>query len=104
MTSQTQKFIELCDILALKLECKSCHSSLAIPSERHMAAREEIGKLGSCPICRAPWAILGGSSYEPLIIEFVSALNKLRGAFNNAPIGFNLTLEVTGEELGQESQ
>jgi hypothetical protein len=98
MTSETQRFIELSDILSLKLKCKGCGSALTIPSTRQMAMREELGKLSTCPICRKPWATLEGSTYEPLIIEFVSSLNKLRTAFKDAPIGFALTFEVADEE------
>jgi hypothetical protein len=98
MTSQTQKFIELSDILALKLECKHCGSALAIPSSRDMAGREDIGKLSTCPVCRMPWASLGGSTYEPLIVKFVSALNEIRRTFKDAPIGFTLTFEVSGDK------
>jgi len=98
MTSQTQKFIEPSDILALKLKCKGCDSTLTIPSGRQMAGREEMGKLSSCPICRKAWANLEGATYEPLIIKFVSTLNELRAALKTAPIGFTLTFEVEPEE------
>jgi hypothetical protein len=98
MTSQTQKFIELSDIVALKLECKHCGSALAIPSSRDMTRREDVGKLSSCPVCQMPWATLGGATYEPLIAKFVSALNEIRRTFKDAPIGFTLTFEVTGEK------
>jgi hypothetical protein len=99
MTSQTQKFIELSDILALKLECKHCESVLAIPSSRDMARREDVGKLSICPVCQRPWATLGGATYEPLIAKFVSALNEMRNAFKDAPIGFTLTLEISSDPV-----
>jgi len=102
MTSETQRFIELSDILALKLKCKGCGSALTIPSTRQMAVREEMGKLSTCPICRKPWATLEGATYEPLIIKFVSALNELRAGLENAPIGFTLTFEVADEKSEQE--
>ena len=99
MTSEIQKFIELSDILALKLECKHCESSLAIPSSRDMARREDIGKLSSCPVCQRPWATLAGTTYEPLIAKFVSSLNEIRKAFKDAPIGFILTLEISSDPV-----
>ena len=101
MTSQTQKFIELSDILALKLECKHCGSALTVPSSRDMTRREDMGKLSSCPVCQMPWASLGGATYEPLIAKFVSTLNEIRRTFKDAPIGFTLTLEVQGEKQSE---
>jgi hypothetical protein len=98
MTSQIRKLIELADILALNLKCKSCGSSLAIPASRDMTTREEMGKLASCPVCRRAWANLNGSTYEPAIYEFTGALNKLRSIITTAPLGFEMTLQISDEE------
>jgi len=97
MTSQTHKFIELSDILTLKLQCNDCGSYLAIPSSRDMTTREELGKLSDCPVCRKHWATISGASIEPTIYQFTGALNTLRTAMKIAPVGFSLTLEVADD-------
>jgi Zn finger protein HypA/HybF involved in hydrogenase expression len=99
MTSQTHKFVELSDILALSLRCKSCGSNLTIPATRDMLRKEETGKLSQCPVCRSAWAVVGGSSTcEITVFEFTAALNKLRSTLTDTPVGFTLTLEVHDEE------
>lgn len=98
MTSQKRKYIELADIQALSLKCKSCGSTLAIPAARDMTTREEMGKLASCPVCRRAWANLNGSTYEPSIYEFTGALNKLRSILTTAALGFEMTLQISEEE------
>lgn len=103
MTSQTQKFIESSDILTLKLECAGCGSTLAIPSSKDI--KNDVGKLGSCPICRRTWADSRGYSYEPLIAHFMSVLNNLRDALAKSETGFNLTIEIaddTGSNYGEK--
>lgn len=94
MTSQTKKFIDLTDFLALRFECKSCGSTLVIPSTRNLEQREEQGKLSDCPVCRKPWASVGGSTCEPEIARFLAALSRLNDLLSRFPAGFTLTLEV----------
>jgi len=98
MTSQTKKFIELTDMLSLRFECKHCNSELLISSLRDL----ELGTLNNCPVCGRPWASINGSTCEPTIAEFLTALNKLRvtvGRHENVfPAGFNLTIEIKDDK------
>lgn len=91
MTTQTKKFIELVDILALRCECRQgkCRTSLAIPLA-DVSGRE----FRICPSCKEPWAQFLESSYEPLITEFLEKLQRLK----EARLGCSLTFEVKEEE------
>jgi hypothetical protein len=108
MTTQTKRFIELSDILALRFECKHCGCELLISSLHDMSKREEQGKLNDCPVCRKPWASVNGSTCESAIAEVLSSLNKLRrliGTHQDAfPAGFALTVEIKGKEQDKEEQ
>jgi hypothetical protein len=97
MTTEIKKFIELEDVLSLRLECKGCHSELIISSGRDLRKSEEQGKLSDCPVCRKPWASVNGSSCEITIARFLESLNALRGTLKTFPVGFSLTLEVKNE-------
>lgn len=94
MTSQTKKFIEVSDILALRCECRhgKCRTSLTIPVE-DVSGRE----MRLCPTCKESWAQLLESSYESLITEFVEKLRKLKEAEKH--LGCGLTLEIKDEQL-----
>jgi hypothetical protein len=101
MTSQTQKFIELADILALHFRCKNCGASLSM-SPREYEKRQKPGMLNSCPMCSSSWAVVNGSSCEVTVTEFVKSLEKLiqvlgkqQGAF---PAGFSLSLAIRDGE------
>jgi hypothetical protein len=108
MTTQTKRFIELSDILALRFECKECHSELLVSSLQDISKREELGKLNNCPVCRKPWASISGSTCELTIAEFLTALNKLRGLIGTHrdafPAGFVLTVEIKDKEQAKLSQ
>ncbi len=94
MTSETKRFIELSDLLSLRLECKHCHSELLLSSLRSLGTKEEQGKLNRCPVCSRDWALVNGSTCELTIAEFLKALNSLRDALGSFPAGFKLTLEI----------
>jgi len=97
VTSQTRKFIDLSDVLALKLDCKACKSSLTIPIARDLMAREEAFKLNDCPMCRTAWIAVNNSSYHAVLAEFTDKLKRLQGALDTAPWGFTLVLELKEE-------
>ena len=102
MTSQTKRFIELSDVLALHFECKRCKATLTVP-----ILREELRTaLKSCPNCREDWAVINGSSYALMFEQFVEQLNKIRNVLNGrppevpaAPVGFSFSLEIKEEAL-----
>ena len=102
MTSQTQKFIELTDILSFRFECKNedCGATLSLP------ARKEIGPthpLYKCPYCGSQWPMigqfsgpsrLGGEDFETLIRELMDVIHRI----GIAPLGFRMTLEIADSE------
>jgi hypothetical protein len=104
MTSQQKKYMELGDILTLRLDCRACECSLTIPISRDLSAREEAFKLNDCPICRAPWATLNGSMYQPLIAEFTDKLKRLKNALETAPLGFRLSIEISDPDQEDASK
>jgi hypothetical protein len=97
MTSQTKKFIELSDIIALRFECKNqkCKSTLTT-SVRDFRQ----GTLNACPVCKNPWATVNGGSCELAISDFMQAFHKMEkmlGSGGEFPAGFSITLEVKEE-------
>jgi hypothetical protein len=104
MTSQTKKFIELSDVISLRLKCKSCASELLIPSSRDIDNREEQGKLSECPVCRKDWALVNGSTCESTIAKFMSSLNKLRAEMKSFPAGFFLAFEINNDEVPNDEK
>jgi len=99
MTSEIQKFIELSDILALKLKCKGCRSTITIPFARDMSNRDSAGKLSFCPICQRTWANSQGASCAPDLVRFATALGSLREVLTDTGIGFTLTLEISSDPV-----
>jgi hypothetical protein len=92
MTSQTKHFIELSDIVGLHCECKqgTCKTALSIP-----VSDVEGRELRVCPRCKEPWAQFIESSYEPIIVEFIQKLKRLK----EARLGCTLTLEIKAEAM-----
>ena len=75
MTIQTKHFIELSDIIALRLDCKNCFASLTCSRGDKIEAK----LLRVCPQCNEPWAALpGGSTIELEITKLVSALREAK--------------------------
>jgi hypothetical protein len=96
MTSETKKYIELSDFLALRFTCKGCQSALDVPLSRPLTGREDEQKLNTCPVCLKPWALQNGGSYHQTIAGFGIALRAISEMQRN--VGFNLTLQVTDEK------
>lgn len=105
MTIQTKHFIELSDLLALRLVCKECGATLTLLlSDEKLATGENRPQmfLSDCPVCHHNWAEIGGSSYEPLIRRATASLHKLKELLHGeaaAPLGFALTLEIRPEAV-----
>jgi hypothetical protein len=98
MTSQTKKYIELSDLLVLKMTCKGCGSALEIPMSRSLSGREDDLKLKACPVCLAPWALRDDANYHPAISGFTAAVKTLANAVTVGNLGFSLTIEITDEK------
>ncbi len=103
MTSQTKKFIELCDILALHFECKDCKATLTVSASQSL----RDGTLYNCPACKESWALVNGGGCELTIKEFLAAFQKLQNTLSGEPgsfpAGFLLRVEIK-EELESDPQ
>jgi hypothetical protein len=98
MTSQSKRFIELTDILALNFVCKDCGAAISVSPKEYLH-RKQHGTISDCPICRRSWAQVDNASCELTVEHFVQALEKLAFTLGTQdcafPAGFSLTLEVS---------
>jgi hypothetical protein len=104
VTTQTQKLIDLADILTVRMSCDDCGCTLSFPVSRDINKAEEFRKLDTCPMCRRPWVSQGDTSYQPLIAKFLSGLNDLRNTLGSTKLGFSLSLEVPVDNVPKEKQ
>ena len=97
MTSQTKKYIEFSDILAVRCECKhdNCRTSLSVPLEG-ISGKE----LRYCPKCSESWVDLGSSSFEQLFTELASKIRRINEA--QVHLGCAITLEIRDEQPGEK--
>jgi transcription initiation factor IIE alpha subunit len=90
MTSQTKRYIEVPEIIALRFDCKHCGASLSLPLAR------DVGKsLLKCPRCGEGWARLENSTSEVLIEELVEKIEKLSSILPY--LGFRFYLEIASD-------
>ena len=108
MTIQTKHFIELTDLIALRLTCKHCGATLSLllsDAKLAMGENSQSTFLSSCPSCHRNWADLGETTYEPQIKKATAALNRLTQLLHGesaVPLGFSLTLEITPEAVPED--
>src|SRR4051794_34789082 len=78
MTIQTKHFIEVSDIVTIRLSCKRCDSSLLLPLLENL----EPQLLSTCPQCYKPWVqdSNGAAVMAGKIQQFVKALRNLDAA------------------------
>ena len=100
MTVQTKRFIELADIIGLRLECKTCGNSISLGnSEKNEAVDFLLGQantLHKCPLCQNQWTNQFDSGGDSDIKAFFRALRELRTLEKN--FGCSLKLEITGAD------
>ncbi len=98
MTSQTNHYIELSDILGLRFECKTCGTSVSFPLSQNF----DLLKLNDCPSCGKPWVSFPmGASIKGEIEGVIKAIVRLSGALSpegKFPTQLALKLEVSGCE------
>jgi hypothetical protein len=93
MTSETYNFIDLSDLIGMKMECTACRSAMIIPFEE---ARKEAPQ--RCPNCGEHWGN-GNPSARPtsnfiaMVFQSVAALKRELGS--DSPVGFTFSLEVS---------
>jgi len=94
MTVQAKHFIELSDIIGIRLRCAECSAELLLP----LAHEIKVKKLRNCPHCNANWTTNGTSIEQEIeeVMRHVQILaNLLRGIGFKA--GFSLALEINAE-------
>ena len=103
MTSEIRKFIGLLDIIALRLECRSCGCSLLInvsrdggPVENLMALNNFV--LAKCPTCGSSWtqSQVQGVGWDSEIKEFVRKMRELKKI--EEKFGCTIALEISNED------
>lgn len=110
MTIQIKHFIEVSDLLALRLVCNNCGATLTLLlSDSKLSSGENSPQmfLSECPSCHHSWAEVGGSSYEPLIRRATVALKRLQDILAGelkAPLGFKLAIEIKPEAVPSSGQ
>jgi len=93
MTVQAKHFVEPRDIVAMRLDCSRCGSTLSIP----LAGNINIDKLASCPNCNEPWLKLPtGASVENEVLECIASLDRVAKKLGSKHYpGFSLYLEIS---------
>src|ERR1700681_4287382 len=93
MTIQAKHFIELSDIVGVRLRCGECSAELSLP----FVGELRVKKLKTCPHCNAAWTT-NGTSMEPAIEEVVRAVRTMANLLNGGfKVGFSLTLEINAD-------
>jgi len=106
VTTTTQTFIELADILSLRMECGKCHSTVTVPIARDMS----FAGMKRCSNCGTAWLTFDMSTIEPQINACASAIRSTVDELNSwrktldavGSAGFSLTIEITSEEPPEE--
>jgi len=101
MTNQTKRFIELSDIIGLRLECRKCGCALLLdlgPSrevatvDNLLIAANKI--LCSCPACDTPWTTLpdGRLAFDSELKDFFRRMRQVRDI--ESKFGCTISLEI----------
>jgi hypothetical protein len=109
MTTQTKTFIELSDIIGLRLECKSCGCSLALGSTKGRETVDSLLSMGNktllnCPTCGAAWmqTLDPNRLADTALKELVRKLSDFKKIEHN--YGCSVALEIKPEEDSEESK
>lgn len=101
MTHQNRHLIELSDLLAFTLTCKSCGSSVSLPVSGIVAKAIKANRLGACPSCDEPWLTLpSGNTLTILFDDLRANFQLLSSAMSDrakASGGFTLALEISSD-------
>jgi hypothetical protein len=69
---QEKQFVEMSDVLALRIECAECHGSISFPLNQ----LQRLNALITCPVCAASWNNQG--DWKATVSTFANALGALR--------------------------
>jgi hypothetical protein len=89
MTAEVKYYLDVDDILAVRLDCSACHVSSSFPLKKLSRAPHE------CPHCHADW-VMPQTAEEEAISRFLSSLRGAAEALKGRP--FKLSLEVDYDE------
>ena len=97
MTSQTKRYIELPDILALHFVCTRCGTNLSVSITNEI----RLDAMHQCPNCREPWTYLaGGAVLDALLKQFVVSFNSIAKNLEAGHFpGFKLSLELKDDPV-----
>jgi len=101
MTAQLKHFIDISDIVSLRMQCRHCEATLSLPISEKM----EVQPLRTCPSCNEPWASLpSGNTIENPITDLAKAIKVLervkqaRDEWAKDPNrGFSISLEIKAD-------
>ncbi len=96
MTSQTKQFIEVSDLLGVRLECKYCGGSLLI------SLRKTVTLPLTCVNCNSDWFDDPDSLARGAIGNFVGVVKKLGSLLEKQGVKFSI--EVTPPEKSSETR
>ena len=90
MTSETQTFIELNDLLGLRFECENCHEKTAV---RLSSTSKMIDYAHGfkCPHCQELWFQGDQDVRLNAVARFIAAMRELK----STKMPFGLRLEIT---------
>jgi|SRR5580658_2589170 hypothetical protein len=92
MTTQTNQYADLRDILGLRFQCKKCQSVISLPPS------QIIGRIPhSCVNCEREWSPHSSREVSEALEMLLGALRTFQ-RFNDSPnVGFSFSLELTGD-------
>jgi hypothetical protein len=102
MTSQTKHFIELGDIVGLRLECrnKKCDASLLVRMDSETGNLPSLlaidnGVMATCPACGHAWMGQGVLTFESEIKKFLRLMHDVKKL--DPKFGCSMTFEISPE-------
>ena len=103
MTSETKRFIELSDIIGLRLKCSSCECSLLLDTQKEGGPIDNLmasnnATLSKCPTCGEGWTQFRerGEPWDSDIKDLLRKLRLLKRVEKN--FGCSLSLEIKEEK------
>jgi hypothetical protein len=103
MTNLTKRFIELADIIGVRLECRKCGCALLLDLGREAATVENLlgaanKILCSCPACGTPWTTLpdGRLAFDSELKDFFRRMCQIREI--ESKFGCTISLEIKDDK------
>jgi len=110
MTTQTKKFIDLNDIIGLRVRCKNvkCNASLLLDASKLAEiAQENNTTLVQCPACHSSWTVpprdpngypgASNMGYDKEVKQLLTLLTNFRSF--QTKLGCEITFEIANDSL-----